>query len=199
MGKQEASLLYAQLLEHMRKLVHISVPDEAKICAAFEPRYVRKKQFILQAGQVAYHENFLCRGCTATYYTGSDFNLHVVQLAIEDKWVGDPRSFYNQVPSQYTIEAVEDTTLLSIRAELMEQLYAQVPALERLMRIKLQNAYNVFNERIVALNSHPAKQRYEDFAKRYPEYDRRVPQQYIASYLGMRPEYLSRLRSRRAG
>lgn len=197
MAKPEPAVLYNQLLAHMRQLVRIGAQEEDLIRAGFEPRYVRKKQFILQAGAVAHFENFLCHGCTATYYTGNDFQLHVIQLAIQDKWVGDPRSFYNQLPSQYTVEALEDTALLSIGLQDLEKLYAQVPVLERLMRIKLQNAYNAFTERIVALNSDSARQRYENFAKRYPEYDRRVPQQYIASYLGMRPEYLSRLRSRR--
>ena len=104
-------------------------------------------------------------------------------------------SFTEQKPSNLFIEALEDTELLLIDYESKEQLYREIPQLERVFRLMLQRAYAVLENRFYATVAHSAEERYLDFIKRYPTIPQRVPQQQIASYLGITPESLSRIKS----
>jgi CRP-like cAMP-binding protein len=125
-----------------------------------------------------------------------DGNEITLQFAIEDWWVGDIASFTNQTPSQVYIQALEDSDLLTIHYADKEQLFQRVPAFERMFRLMLQRSYMVLQDRFVATLAQPADERYLAFLEKYPGVVQRVPQHYIASYLGITPEFLSRIRAR---
>ncbi|HEY1006851.1 MAG TPA: Crp/Fnr family transcriptional regulator, partial [Sphingobacteriaceae bacterium] len=123
-------------------------------------------------------------------------NEVVLQFAIEDWWISDISSFTEQIPSNLFIQAIEDTELLIIDHDSKELLFSEIPALERVFRLLVQRSYGVLENRLYATVAHPAEARYHDFLDRYPSLPNRVPQAQIASYLGITPESLSRIKSR---
>ena len=104
-------------------------------------------------------------------------------------------SFLTQQPARYTIDALEDTELLCLERSALEELYVKVPKFERFFRLLLQNAFVALQERIIANLSQPADERYCTFINKYPNMEKRLPLKHVASYLGITPESLSRIRS----
>jgi CRP-like cAMP-binding protein len=122
----------------------------------------------------------------------------VLQFAVEDWWIGDIASYVQQTPAQVHIQALEDSELLLIHHEDKEALFQNVPAFERMFRLMLQRSLVVLQDRFVSTLAQPADVRYQAFLEQYPGIVQRVPQHYIASYLGISPEFLSRVRARLA-
>lgn len=116
-------------------------------------------------------------------------------FAIEDWWIGDLRSFITQKPSNYNIQCLEDSELMLIAYDTIEELYEKIPKLERFFRIIVQNAYTALQDRLVRDHSVSARDRYMQFRSQYPAVEQRVPQYMIASYLGVTKEFLSKIRS----
>jgi len=121
-----------------------------------------------------------------------------VQFAIEDWWINDMYSFLTQQPARYTIDALEETEVIYIEQKKWETLFERVPKFERFFRMLLQNAFIVNQERIIAAMSSTAEERYLHFLQRYPQFEQRIPQHQIASFLGITPESLSRIRKQLA-
>jgi CRP/FNR family transcriptional regulator, cyclic AMP receptor protein len=160
-----------------------------------KPKKFRKKMFLLRQGEVCRIEAYIVKGCVKKYYIDQHGAEVILQFAVEDWWVSDIGSFAEQKPSNLFIEALEDTELLTIDFESKELLYQQIPHLERVFRLMLQRSYVVLESRFYATVTHSAEERYLDFINRYPSIPQRVPQQQIASYLGITPESLSRIKS----
>jgi CRP-like cAMP-binding protein len=126
---------------------------------------------------------------------GGDVNL---QFAVEDWWISDLASFTEERPSTLNIQALEDTDVLLIRHAEKESLFKEVPAMERMFRLLVQRSLNAMQDRFISVLSKPAQQRYLDFVERYTALLQRIPQHHIASYLGMTPEFLSKVRRKLA-
>lgn len=124
---------------------------------------------------------------------------HILMLASEDWWISDLFSFLSVTPSAMHIDALEDSEIISIEKPDLEKLYIEIPKLERLMRILFQKAFVAQQQRILASISQSAEERYTSFIKKYPSLEQRIPQTQIASYLGITPETLSRVRKQLAG
>lgn len=116
-------------------------------------------------------------------------------FAIENCWTSDLESFITQTPSYYNVQCIEDAKLAQISYRDLEQLYHDIPKLERLFRIVVQKEFVASQCRIIDSNSRSAKEKYLEFRKRYPEIEQRVPQYLIASYLGITKEFLSKIRN----
>lgn len=156
---------------------------------------LRKKQVLQQEGQIARYQYFINKGCLRTYMIDDKAQEHIIQFAIEDWWAGDLYSFLTQTPAKLNIGAVETTELLCIDNPALEMLYQKVPKFERFFRLLIQNAYIANQSRIIESMSLTADERYCKFIERYPAMERRLPLKHIASYLGITPESLSRIRS----
>lgn len=182
------------LLEHLRQRIPLSPSDEAILTEHIRVHRYRKGQFVVQHGDVCRFESFVVRGCLKQYFSDEDGTDHVVMLATENWWIADLESFVNGTPARFNVECLEDSVLAQIDREHMEELYKQIPALERFFRVIIQRAYIASQQRLVENISMPARERYEQFIKRYPELVQRVPQYLIASYLGMSREFLSKIR-----
>lgn len=161
-------------------------------------RRYRKRQFVLQEGDVCRQENYVLGGCLRAYHIDRDGFEHVTQFGIEDWWISDLDSFITQTPATLTIDALEDTEVLQIDPPSLEQLYERVPKFERFFRILLQNSFVAHQRRILDIIARTAEERYEDFALRYPAFLQRIPQKHIAAYLGITPEFLSRIRRKKS-
>lgn len=164
------------------------------IKSAFIPKKIRKKQYFLQSGDVCKYFGFIVKGAMRQYSIDEKGAEHILQLAIENWWVGDRESYLMLTPSLYNIDAWEDTNLLIIeRAELLN-LFHHVPALTIMARQMDDKNSMATQRRLNASISYSAEKRYADFTHNYPELLQRFPQHIIASYLGMTKETLSRIR-----
>lgn len=186
--------MYNLLLDSLAKHVSLTREEKDLLMSFFEPKTFRKKEYMLRAGEVLRHAVFVARGCFTTYSVDKAGKTHVAQIAVEGWWAGDIYSFLSQEPSEYFVESIENSEVLQTSKEKLEELYVKIPKLERYFRILVQNAYISFRNRIVSTMSKPAEERYLKFIQTYPGLEQRVPQYIIASYLGIRPEFLSRIR-----
>ena len=191
-GSGENKLLY-----YFKKWVDISEDDETIILSAFEPVLVKRKKDLLVPEQVCKYIYFITQGCLRSYYVDDNGAEHIYQIRMDNNWISDLESFFSQRPSKYYIEALEDSQLLRISTERLEQLYDEVPRLERYFRILFQKAYINALERLNATMWESAVERYNDMLKEHPDMFQRVPLVYIASYLGITPESLSRIRKKK--
>jgi CRP-like cAMP-binding protein len=161
---------------------------------AFVPKKLRKKQYLLQEGEVCKYHAFVVKGCLRMFRVDDRGQEHIFQFAIENWWTGDRESLISGKPSKYNIEALEDSDLLLITPEAMENLQAKSRAVNAMVQHLQQNNVIATQNRIHAAISYTAEEKYLDFLKTYPDIFQRVPQQMIASYLGITRETLSRIR-----
>ena len=187
--------MYDLILKNISRFITLTPEEEQYFTALLKVKKLKKKQYLLQEGDVARYDYFVNKGCLRTYTIDEKGQEHVVQFSIEDWWTGDMYSFLTQKPARYTIDALEDAELLCLERSALEQLYIKVPKFERFFRLLLQNAFVALQERIIANLSQPADERYCTFITKYPDMEKRLPLKQIASYLGITPESLSRIRS----
>lgn len=175
------------------------LPDELSVFnSLLQPRSVKKKQVLLREGEICNFEAYIVNGCIRTYYIDENGSEVILQFAIEDWWVSDIASFHDRTPSLLYIEAMEDCELLTLSPERKAELLSRVPKFERVFRLMIQHHLVAVERRLIRTIAKPAEERYLDFMKQYPQIALRVPQHYIASYLGMTPEFLSKVRRRLA-
>ncbi len=183
-----------KLIDHLLKHVSIDEREAEIIVSSFTTRHFKKKEFLLRAGEICRVESFVGQGCFRTFTVDENGYDRTLVFSVEDWWTGDMLSFLTAKPSMYNIEALEEAEVLQISKERLEDLYLEVPKLERYFRLLVQNAYISQLERINTGLSQTAEQRYLLFLENYPGFARRIPQKYIASFLGITPEFLSMLR-----
>jgi CRP-like cAMP-binding protein len=166
------------------------------IQSSFTPKKFRRKQYFLQEGEVCKYSAFIIKGAMRQYRVDDKGEEHIIKLFIENWWANDRESFLRQAPSDYFIDAWEETdALLATKATLVD-LIDRIPALSESIRIIDANFAIASQRRLNAAISLSAEERYHDLEKTYPEFLQRFPQQMIASYLGINRETLSRIRSR---
>jgi CRP-like cAMP-binding protein len=187
--------MYDILFQHFNKYVTLSEEEFAECKLLFKYKKFRKHQYILQNGEISRYETFILYGCTRTYEVDDSGQEHIIQFGMETWWVGDLHSFLTNSPSRYNIDCLDDTEVLQVPRTEMEKLYDKVPKLERFFRILIQKAYIASMDRIYSNLSKPAHERYQEFIDKYPEIEQRVPNHQIASFLGITPQSLSRIRS----
>ena len=187
--------MFEYLSSHFQKHISLS-PEELSITQElFRYKKYRKHQFILQEGETCRFETFIIKGCTRIYEIDDKGQEHILQFGLENWWVGDLFSFLSGSVSRLNIDCLDDTEVFNISRNDLEELYQKVPRLERYFRILVQNAYMAAMNRIYSNLSKPALERYREFITRYPDIEQRVPNHQIASFLGITPQSLSRVRS----
>jgi CRP/FNR family cyclic AMP-dependent transcriptional regulator len=191
-------LMFDQIDQYVARCLDLREEELAFFHSILKPVSLRKKDWLLREGEIGEYEAFVVKGCLRKYCIDDDGSEIVLQFAVEDWWIGDMDSFVQQIPSQVNIQALEDSELLLIHHDDKEHLFQKVPAFERMFRLMVQRSLVVLQDRFVATLAQPADIRYQAFIEKYPDIVRRVPQHYIASYLGISPEFLSRVRARMA-
>ncbi len=174
----------------------VTLPDDAweSMVKAITLRHLKKREIWFQSGEIAEVMGFVLKGCIRTFYTDEKSHEHIVQFAFEDWWVGDLMSFVSQKPGVYSQEALEDTTLAIISKEDYERLLLDHPIFERFFRLLIQNAYVASQTRVISVMSKNAETRYNELIQKNPSIELRVAQHQIASFLGITPEALSRIK-----
>ncbi|MER0438492.1 Crp/Fnr family transcriptional regulator [Emticicia sp. W12TSBA100-4] len=172
-------------------------PEELSVVEnCMQLREFPRKTMLLNAGDVCNFEAYVLKGCIREYFIDHKGQELTLEFAVEDWWVSDITSFENQTPSIMYIETLEDCELLVLSRASKDELLARVPKLERMFRLMIQRHLSVLQKRLFRTVSYTAMDKFEEFLRRYPSLPQRVPQHYIASYLGITPEFLSKLRKR---
>lgn len=184
------------LFENFRRHIALSPTDEAAIASLVTPRSFKKGQFITSEGEINRYTNFITQGSARVYYLDLDGQEHVIQLGIQNWWVGDYPSFISQQPGYLYTEALQPTEILAFSYENMQILYEQLPGMERFFRLITQKAYAAFQQRMLQNLSMDAEQRYLAFHHTYPDLEQQIAQKHVASYLGMSAEFLSKIKKR---
>jgi CRP/FNR family transcriptional regulator len=156
---------------------------------------LRKHQYLLQAGDICTHHAFVTKGCLKSYSVDCNGKEHVVKFAAEHWWIADRDSLVSGEPAKLNIDAVEDCEAVLLSGQNFDLICEKIPAFNDMVSDLLQNAYNASQNRVLANISLSAAEKYEYFLQRYPDLAVRIPLSMIASYLGMSPETLSRVRN----
>ena len=184
------------LLGYLEARASFTKDDVAVLRQHFIPTTLPAGEFLQRAGDVARHAAFVASGCLRSYVIDPDGKEHIVQFAPETWWLADATSLMTGAPSQYFFDAVEDSEVLLIDAAGHQRVVERVPGYAAAQRVGLQRHNAAKDQRIVASLTASAEERYLEFLDRYPSLAQRVPQWMLASYLGVSPETVSRVRKK---
>lgn len=183
------------LLEHIKKFITLE-PSEIDILeSCLSSSKIKKKEHVLQEGQVCNTMYFIVKGCMRQYIINSKGSEQTLQFGIENWWITDYLSYHNHIPSHFYIQAVENTEVIALEKPILESLLIQIPKLERYFRIVSQKSFGAAQMRIKFLFTMSAEERYHHFNGLNPEFVQRVPQYMLASYLDFSAEFMSKIRS----
>ncbi len=183
------------ILQNVARHISIDEAEKATFLSLLEYKKVKRKTFLLQEGAVCHHSIFVIAGCLRGYTMDDDGDEHLLQFAPPNWWIADMYSFITGKPGDLYIDALTDTEVWLLSKSNREELFARVPAFERFFRLLIENSLVAYRRRVVENLSMTAKARYQAFCERYPGLIERVPLKMVASYIGVTPEFLSKLRA----
>ena len=197
MDKEDLFIKQIQpLLDYFQKIIPLNKEEKLLVTELFKPRLYRKRQYVLQEGDVCNQFNFIVRGCLRMYKVDDKGDIHILQFAAENWWISNIGSFHDRKPSELNIDALEDTMVLQISHENLLSLYTKAPKFDRIFRVLIEKSFVSLQQRLLQNISSTAEERYLTFQQRYSDLSNRLPQTQIASFLGISPEFLSRLRNK---
>ncbi|MCS3869227.1 CRP-like cAMP-binding protein [Chryseobacterium ginsenosidimutans] len=185
---------FDKLIRSFNNSFPLNEKEEEEVKRLFKKRVVKRRGFLLQEGEVCKQVSFVVSGCFKMYAVDTNFKEHNLQFAIENEWISDIQSFYDEKPSKLYIEAVEASVVLQINHEDLLYLYINYHKFDRNFRIINERKFINFQDRILQSISFTAEERYLNFQRDFPELIKRLPNTQIASYLGITPEFLSKVR-----
>jgi CRP-like cAMP-binding protein len=189
--------LYSQINKNISRYVTFEEEELAIFNSLLAYKKVPKKTMLLREGEKCDFEAFVIKGCVRKYYIDANGFEVILQFAVENAWVGDVSfNIYEEEPSRVYIETLEDCEFFMFNPETKESLFSRVPKFERAFRILMQRNLAVTQNRLFDTISKTATEKYLEFLKQYPTLSQRVAQHYIASYLGISPEFLSKVRTK---
>jgi len=189
---------YRNILNNIKRFVELDESDEKQFCGYLRHSRIKKRQFIVQPGFVCLHQTYVVSGAFRSYFVTSEGLEHTIQFAIDDWFISDFNSYITQTPASLFVEALEDAQVLQITYEDTEELCSLNQKFERFFRVVAQKSFAYSQRRILSNLGKTAEERYLEFSQMYPSIVQRVPQYTLASYLGMTPEFLSKIRRKLA-
>lgn len=184
------------LLAYFGRFIPLSAAEKELVTTLFKPRLYRKKQYVLQEGDICTQFNFVVRGCLRMYKVDEKGNTHILQFTAENWWLMDIASFHGKTPSELNIDALEDTMVFQISYENLIELYTQAPKFNLIFRVLIENSFVSLQKRLLQHISSTAEERYLSFMQSYAHLTNRLPQVQMAAFIGISPEFLSRLRNK---
>ena len=181
------------LLQNIGKHISLNEEEKEQVVSFFKWKKLKKKQFLLHEGDIQKQAAFVTAGCLRSYSIDKNGFEHVLQFAPPGWWIGDMRSYISQQPGILSIDAIDDSDILLILKTDLDKLYLAVPKLERLFRILAENSLATYQQRLIDNLSLSAMDRYNNFCQLYPSLIEHLPQKQIASYIGVTPEFLSKM------
>ncbi|UPK68367.1 Crp/Fnr family transcriptional regulator [Chitinophaga filiformis] len=186
--------MFDVFIQYLRDKITLSEEEVEMIRSVSILKKLRKRQFLQQEGDVWRYNAFVAKGLLKTFSIDSKGQEHIMNFSPENYWTGDRESLTNETPSRFNIDAIEDSEVILIAKGNFEELCRKIPQLNDLVNAIIQKSFIVSQNRIHASITLSAEEKYQDFLDRYPFIASRVPQHMIASYLGITPETLTRIR-----
>ncbi len=187
------------LIDHFQQYLPLTDTEKAQISDRATQQKIKRRQLILQEGFTCKHYSFVVKGCFRMYAIDDKGTEHNVQFAAENDWIADIASFHAGKPSGFCIEAIESSVVIQIEQQDLYFLYLNIPKLDRIFKVIIENKFVELQNRVLQTISSTAQQRYLHFLEQYPHLANRLPNTQIASYLGITPEFLSKIRKDLAG
>ena len=184
-----------KLRKHIEEISSFTDEEFDYVKKFFAEKKVRKHQYLMQEGDKVTCEYWIAKGVFRAFYLDNDGKEYILQFALENWWLSDYNAFFNQAESKINIICMEDAEVYCLTLTAREKLASEFHRMEHFFRIKLTKGYAAQQRRIISLLSGNPKQRYEEFVALYPNITQKVPKKYIAEYLGVCRETLSRLYS----
>lgn len=184
------------ILDNIAKHISLTSEEEQLFLSKTETRKVKAKTILQNAGKICKDGYFVNSGLLRSFNINDNIVEHVMSFACEGWWISDMYSLLSQKPGNLFIEVLEDAEIVVLSKENQEQLYLEIPKLERFFRILTENSLVANQERLMDNLSLTAEERYEKFCKKYPTLIQKLPQKQIASYIGVTPEFFSKMKAR---
>lgn len=184
------------LIDHILQYTDLNDAEIDMVCKSFVTGYHKKKEFLLEQGHVCKRYYFVNKGCLRMYFVRDNGTEQITQFALENWWMADYAGLLSQSSSDYSIQAVEDSEIISIETSTFEKILQEIPRLEHYFRIMAQKALAAHQFRLKLIFDMSKEEMYIHFKSAFPDFIQRIPQYMLASYLGLTPEYLSELRKK---
>ncbi len=181
--------------KYLTDKITLTGPELDRISSVSVIRKLRRKQYLLQEGDVWKHYAFVCKGCLRIYRLDDKGVEHIMKFCIENWWAGDRESLLTGKPTRCYIDALEESVVIMISKENFNTLCKEIHAFDELVNNLIDNSYIASQDRIHVNITYTSEQKYLDFIEKYPDIISRVPLHMIASYLGISAETLSRIRT----
>lgn len=184
------------ILENINKYITLSPEEKQLFLSKTETKTFKAKTILLSPGEISKHSYFVNSGLLRSFNINDNIVEHVLSFACEGWWIGDMYSLLSQKPGNLFIEVLEDAEVVLLSKENQEQLFHEIPKLERFFRILIENSLVANQERLMDNLSLSAEERFEKFCKKYPTLIQHISQKHIASYIGVTPEFFSKMKAR---
>lgn len=184
------------IIENISKYVALSDVEVEFFLAKTETKSFKAKTILLNSSEISMHTYFVNSGLLRSFNINDNIVEHVLHYACQGWWIGDMYSYISGKPGNLFIEVLEDAEIVSISKDNLQLLYTEIPKLERFFRILAENSLVAHQERLMDNLSLTAEERFEKFCKKYPTLIHRIPQKQIASYIGVTPEFFSKMKSK---
>ncbi len=185
------------IVKHFDKYLRLEDTEKKALISRLTERKIKRKQYILQEGDICKYFTYVVEGCFKTYGVDSSGTEHNLVFTAEDDWITYIDSLHKERPSKLFIEAVEPSVILQISKGDLWYLYTNYPKFDRNFRVIIEDKYIELQNRLLQTFSSTAYERYESFLEQYPKLANRLPNTQIASFLGITPEFLSKIRNER--
>lgn len=183
------------LVKQVKDHIQLSSEEETFFLSLFAKKKIKRKHILVHEGEVNKYSSFVISGILRLYSIDKNGFEHIIQFAPAGWWIGDISSLLSQKPGNLYIDAIEDSEILQILKLDIDLLYTKYPKFERYFRILAENALGAYQQRSISNLSLPAKERYLNFCSLYPSLVQHLPQKYVAAYIGVTPEFLSKMLS----
>ncbi|GAA0743406.1 Crp/Fnr family transcriptional regulator [Gaetbulibacter jejuensis] len=184
------------ILNNISRFIDLTKLEKQKYLSLLTEIKVKRKAFLMQAGDITKYEYFITKGCLKVYTLDEDGTPHISMFASEDYWTGDMASFMTKKPTRYFIKATEDSELLGISRVNYDLIFKEIPKFERFYRILYQKSLISYIKRSNDGISLTAEERYLEFKRKYPNIINRITQKDLAAYIGITPEFMSKIISK---
>ncbi len=185
---------FLNLRHHFSDTDYFREEDIEKFISYLTPITLRKKDFFVKQGEHCRYLAFVNSGCLRAFHTNSKGDEFTIYFAFLNWWTGDKTSFYSDTPSRFSVQALEETEVFRADKIKWEEALDKIPAFEKWYRVKTRKSYEATQQKIIDTQNETAEEKYLKLVKNAPEIVQRIPQHYIASYLGIKPQSLSRIR-----